>query len=71
MLMMCWKTVFTSLLTLFVAYASACSIERSSEQGIITLNPAITYQTMTGWEATAQAGQVDEFRWARLSRALC
>src|SRR5262245_23561428 len=26
---------------------------------VITLNPGTTYQTMLGWEATAQAGQVD------------
>jgi hypothetical protein len=29
----------------------------------ITVNPAITYQTIIGWEATAQAGQSDYADW--------
>src|SRR5690349_12894580 len=29
---------------------------------VVKLNPAVTYQRMTGWEATAQAGQLDTTR---------
>src|SRR5262249_47037398 len=29
-------------------------------QAVITLNPALTYQTISGWEATVQAGQMLE-----------
>lgn len=42
------------LALIFLACASTVP-----QQAIITLNPAVTYQTMLGWEATAQAGQVE------------
>lgn len=34
-------------------------ITTSSAQSVITLDPGTTYQTITGWEATAQAGQLE------------
>src|SRR4030095_4081640 len=38
---------------IFLACASMVS-----QQAVVTLNPGVTFQTMLGWEATAQAGQV-------------
>ncbi|HEX6125577.1 MAG TPA: glycoside hydrolase family 30 beta sandwich domain-containing protein [Pyrinomonadaceae bacterium] len=29
----------------------------------ITINPSVTYQTMSGWEATSQAGQLEAVSW--------
>jgi hypothetical protein len=36
----------------------------------IDLRPAVTYQTMTGWEATSQAGQFDSPAWNSYKNAL-
>ena len=55
-----WRAVLVSLAGLFAAAGLACS-RANSQQGVINLNPKITYQTMIGWEATAQAGQGDEY----------
>jgi hypothetical protein len=54
-----WKTVMLLLIGLLAGSIFACS--HSSQQGVITLDPKTTYQTITGWEATTQAGQGDEY----------
>src|ERR1700720_4859292 len=56
---MTWKTVMLLLIGLLVFSIFACS--HSYQHGVITLDPKTTYQTITGWEATAQAGQADEY----------
>ena len=50
--------VYVLLLFPFVV---ACWHATSSEQAVITLDPSTTYQTITGWEATAQIGDTDFF----------
>jgi hypothetical protein len=49
-----------SILALSAAPILEPSLGTSLEQGVITLNPQTAYQTINGWEVTAQAGQVDE-----------
>jgi uncharacterized protein (TIGR03437 family) len=41
-------------------YASCSRPAVMKSAAVITLDPATTYQTITGWEATAQAGQIKE-----------
>ena len=38
---------------------SPCSPPLAAQNVVIRLNPSLRYQTMVGWEATAQAGQTD------------
>jgi hypothetical protein len=38
---------------------AGCTPVISAEEAFISLDPNTTYQTMTGWEAVAQAGQLD------------
>jgi len=53
------------LVTIFLAGCNglaklpALAVQPLTEPVSITLNPDITFQTMTGWEATAQAGQIE------------
>lgn len=49
---------FAVALMLLALILLACA-STVPQQAIITLNPAVTYQTILGWEATAQAGQVE------------
>src|SRR5215510_14552327 len=52
------KTVTSLALVLVIARALGCIGATSSEVGVITLDPALTYQTITAWEGTAQAGEL-------------
>ena len=49
-------------LSLFLLFQSVTLAAAPMEQTLsasINLNPSITYQTISGWEATAQAGAMD------------
>ncbi|MGE0126704.1 MAG: hypothetical protein AB7U82_01270 [Blastocatellales bacterium] len=46
--------VIALMLSALIFLACASTVP---QQAVITLNQAVTYQTMLGWEATAQAGQ--------------
>lgn len=48
-----------ALVTLSVLTLSYCG-SAATQQAVITIDPTVSYQTMTGWEATAQAGQLAE-----------
>jgi hypothetical protein len=45
------------VIVLLFGYAAPSSLAPSG--ATIKLNPSVTYQTITGWEATAQAGQIE------------
>jgi uncharacterized protein (TIGR03437 family) len=57
------KVLFVAIplivLTVFYFVFSSRPVVKTSA-AIITLDPGTTYQIMTGWEATAQAGQINE-----------
>ncbi len=45
---------------LLLAHVAGCRVPAvEAERAVIKVNPAVTHQTITGWEATAQAGQLD------------
>jgi hypothetical protein len=49
-----------AILATTVLVIAACGVAKSPPQeGLITVNAGITYQTMIGWEATQQAGNID------------
>jgi hypothetical protein len=50
--------LFTSGVILAALMLAFCQ-RAAADHTLITLNPQTTYQTMTGWEATGQAGQTD------------
>jgi hypothetical protein len=53
------KAVSSSLVTiLLAALVLGCSAVSPTERVVITLNPELTYQTLTGWEGTAQSGEL-------------
>src|SRR5262245_6029362 len=49
---------FVAALALLALIFLAC-VSMVPQQTVITLNPAVTHQTMLGWEAMAQSGQVE------------
>ncbi len=59
--MMAIRRKLLFLAALFATFILGRRGATSSEQRVITLEPGTTYQTVTGWEATAQAGHA-EFR---------
>jgi hypothetical protein len=46
--------------SLLVVWLLPCRKPATSAQGTISLDPNTSYQTMSGWEATVQAGQLIE-----------
>lgn len=51
--------LLSSIIYLTVVTLFGCGAAGSEAAALITLNPATQYQTITGWEATAQAGQTE------------
>lgn len=50
------KFVVALMLSTLIFLACASTVP---QHAVITLNPGVTYQTMLGWEATTQSGQVE------------
>lgn len=49
-----------AILAATVLVVAGCGVAKSpSQEGIITVNARVTYQTMIGWEASEQAGNID------------
>jgi hypothetical protein len=53
------RIIYLSLLIFSPVFFFLVYSSQSSRKTVISLDPAITYQTMMGWEAVAQAGQKD------------
>ncbi len=49
--------ICAGLLLFFSASSLADSQEQTNPEALITINPSVTYQTITGWEGVCQAGQ--------------
>jgi hypothetical protein len=52
------RTVILFLILILSTFYPACGQANSDKQTVIMLNPDITYQTIIGWEAVAEAGQI-------------